>query len=231
MNPVRENFIKIIISINKIIDNIDIRTVEMIKKTFYFLSFILVIVGIIIGFYWGKGDAKRDGGSLAEYTNISFDIDIRKNREVVLFNSMSEIDLIREREDSRFNKIKFPSNERLELLPNEKIVESVSSLRKISGPVKIDTRDRIIEIERFDEQYREPEVKELKRQKVKSPYLLNNGIEIIKGKTDNFLIHKKVGDLKENSKKREGYILEKKNSPRAQEVLRPIEKDMGVVLE
>ena len=108
MNPITKIISTAIIFINSLIDGLSRRTVENIKQTFYFFSFIAVIVAIILGYNYGEKSAKRGGKPQAELTNQVFTVDIKKERKEGRFHSMPDTDKIREIDRSDFNKLNFP---------------------------------------------------------------------------------------------------------------------------
>jgi len=135
MNPVFNIITKIIISINGAIDSMPLKTVEAIRRGFYFLIFVLCIVGIFIGYNMGTKSAKIKSDPLAKFVNDTFKIDINKERANGDFSEMLESEIVNESPMNNFNKSAFPTRENL----NPEIrKEAVESENKIPEPDLID---------------------------------------------------------------------------------------------
>ena len=143
MNPVVKIITNIIIVINRTIDNLDKKTVETIKQSYYLLIFVIVIVGIIIGYNSGKGSAKKYGKPIADSTDSVFDILIKRERKDVRFDSIMEEETIKELKNKKIKKIEFPSSEKLESEFYHTIIEPDVSGKKIVESPAIDSRDRL----------------------------------------------------------------------------------------
>ncbi|MBN2040243.1 MAG: hypothetical protein JW864_09395 [Spirochaetes bacterium] len=125
MNPIIKIINQTIILINRLIDNFDKKTVETIKHSFYFLIFVLLIIGIVIGYNHGKQSAKMYGKPLNETTNSIFDVKIKRNSGTGRFRSMLDSELSEEKKELHLKKIELPANEK-QLKPefDNKIIES-----------------------------------------------------------------------------------------------------------
>lgn len=198
----------IIIQINRVIDSIDKKTVETIKRSFYGVVFLLVIIGIIIGYNNGMGAAKRHGDPLAKYTNMVFDVTIKRERDKSVFSSMLETELLGEISGSDFEKIGFPSNERLKSEFDDNIIEPDTSPKKMSIPTDIDNREKIAEIDRLENSILKSEVKELEKR--------SNSIKMR-------LPMEKITDKKSTKTMANGSNRDVKNK------LQPIENPTGVI--
>jgi hypothetical protein len=129
MNPISKIFTTIIVSINKIIDSLSNKTLEAVKRGFFFFIFIMCIAGIIIGYKIGSGDAKIHRAPLAEYVNDTFRLDINKNDGD--FSEILQNEMRNEAPMNNFNKYDFPLRENFNPEFKQGIIESDN---KISDP-------------------------------------------------------------------------------------------------
>ncbi|MCP4130680.1 MAG: hypothetical protein GY754_06830 [bacterium] len=117
MNPVLKIISKVLILINRAIDSFDNKTVETIKRAYFFLIFVLVVIAIIIGYNMGKESATIKSPPLAENMKELFEVDISRERKGGNFNSMLESRLMNELKESQYRekgKVRYPSSERME---------------------------------------------------------------------------------------------------------------------
>lgn len=135
MNPVVKIITSILSSINNIIDSMSLRTVETIRRGFFFVIFILSIIGIVIGYNMGTKSAKIKSAPLAEYVNDVFKIDINKEKGDGHFSEMLESEIVNETPMNNFSKTAFPTRENLN--PELK-KEAIESRNKIPEPDIID---------------------------------------------------------------------------------------------
>jgi len=135
MNPVLKILTAVIISINKIIDSMSLKTIESIKKGFFSFIFILCIVGIVIGYNMGTKSARIKSDPLAEFVNDTFKIDINKERADGDFSEMLESEIINESPMNNFTKSTFPTRENLN---PELSKEAIESENKIPEPDVMD---------------------------------------------------------------------------------------------
>ena len=213
MNFISKILEKIIISLNKIINDLDDQTVETIKKGFYSLVFILVIVGIFIGYYSGKDAALSKSSSISEFTDDVFQVDIKRQREGGDFRSMLETEMLGKHKDQGLKKKRFPVNEKLEIEANNIIFEPDISSPKASPLPLPDSRDRIAEVDRIDGKKSGIEVKELNRRDATN-----------KNRTDHRMVFhekdKKIYKIKEKK-----YSAEKNKVMKNSVILEPIKKE------
>lgn len=152
----------LIITLNKIINNLDKKTLETIKKSFYSAVIILGTLAIMIGYFNGKGAAKRTGESIAPTTDSVFDFTRGRERDTAQFRSMLETELINELKEANLTKNQFPSNERLEMKLNNNIIESERLDTKIELP-QPDPKTMLIEIDRSEDMKYTKPIDELQR--------------------------------------------------------------------
>ena len=131
MNPVVKFLTSAIIAINKLIDSLNLQTIQTIKRGFFFSIFIFCIIGIIIGINMGKKAAKIKSAPLAEFVNDTFKVDINREKDSGDFSEMLENEVIKESTINNFNKAEFPLQEKLEPHYNKDLIESQN---KISDP-------------------------------------------------------------------------------------------------
>ncbi|MCU0822828.1 MAG: hypothetical protein MUC95_10235, partial [Spirochaetes bacterium] len=163
MNSVIKIIEEIIVVLNRLIDSLDKRTIEMIKQGYYLMVFVIIIVGIFIGYDCGKESAKTFGAPIAENTDDVFNDIVKTEREDVNFGSLIEGKSIREKEESILKKQAFPSNEKLEFETNHKIAEPDTEAKKIIAEPQSDIRERIADVKRLDETEPGEGLKELER--------------------------------------------------------------------
>ncbi len=151
MNPVFKIINNLIISINNIIDSMNLRTVQTIKRGFFFFTFLMCIAGIIIGYNMGTKAARIKSPPLAEFVNDTFINDISRERDTGSFSGMIESEIIKESDAINSNKIDFFVRERLETQKDDRIIDSGKSVEgpftgekvyKPETPVDNDIRNR-----------------------------------------------------------------------------------------
>lgn len=226
MNPIARIISFVITQLNILLDRMDRKTIEAIKQTFYFLTFVAITAAIILGYNLGKKAAKRGGKPLAELTNEAFSIDIKKEHRVGRFHSMLDMETVREIDRSDFNKLKFPSREALEPEAKDNIVEPEISKKKSTAPREIDM-DRIAEIDREGTDMT-PAVQKLKRRETP---LRERELDIIKDDEKRIMSEREGRDIEREKDKKstgEGKILKKPKRPQAKE-LKPLEKKPGII--
>jgi len=142
MNPVVKIVNGIIVKINSIIDSIDLKTQETIKRAFLFMIFILCLFAISIGYKMGTNAAKIKSKPVAEYVNETFKLDMSNEKNNASFSSVLESRIISESTVNNFKKYNFPIKENESLKngdnsiidPQKKIFNSKSS-DKTSTPI------------------------------------------------------------------------------------------------
>lgn len=134
MNPITKILTAIINGINGMLGGMRQSTIDSIKQGFILFTIVLVIIAIIAGYKLGSKSAKKVGTQIAEETNDVFNIDIKKNRESSDLKSMLGSELIKEMNESRMNKIQFPSGSERQANIEEKIIES-DTAKKTQQPL------------------------------------------------------------------------------------------------
>jgi hypothetical protein len=161
MNIISKVLNKVIIAINRVIDGLSRKTVETIKMSFYGLVFIIVALGIYIGYSSGKGAAKKHGKPINEDTNEVFDSLIKKSRDRGQYKSMLESELIEEKKDIQLKKVEFPTNDNLKSEIETKVIEPDKDIKK-ERSISFDSQ-KIADVERTDEKAKKSDVRELKK--------------------------------------------------------------------
>lgn len=128
MNPVFKVINSLIISINRIIDSMNLRTVQTIKRGFLFLTFIMCLVGIYIGYTMGTKSAKIKSPPLAEFVNDTFSNDINRERDTGSFSGVLESEMVRESDAINSGKVDFFVRERLNTETDNNVVDSGKSV-------------------------------------------------------------------------------------------------------
>ncbi len=95
MNPVIKIINNILIAINRLIDSMSLKTIKTIQRGFFFVTFIMCIAGIIIGYNMGTKSAKIKSPPLAENVNDVFNIDISREKDMGSFSGMLESETIK----------------------------------------------------------------------------------------------------------------------------------------
>lgn len=162
MNFIVKAINQIIIIINKLIDSLDKKTVSTIRNSFFGLVFVLLIVGIFIGYNKGKGSAKKYGKSLTESTNEIFTTTFNSRRSKGQYRSMLETELIEERKNIQLNKVPFPARETVKTEIETKVIEPDPDIKKNTS-LHIDNQ-KIPEVKRTDETIKKSDVRELKKE-------------------------------------------------------------------
>lgn len=111
MNPIFKIITNLIIAINRLLDNIDKGMADTIKQGFYFLMFVLLLVGIIIGIKKGKESARIKSPPLAKNVNQLFKPQMNVEKKGGNFNGMIDSPLIREMKSRSDEKIPFRTRE------------------------------------------------------------------------------------------------------------------------
>ena len=109
MNPISKIFTSIIVSINRLIDSLNYKTVETIKRGFFFFVFVMCIAGIIIGYRIGSGEAKIQRSPLTDYVNDTFRLSTNKTDGD--FSELLKNEMLNEAPMDNFNKYDFPLRE------------------------------------------------------------------------------------------------------------------------
>ncbi len=156
---------KIIIVINRAIDGLNKKTVDRIKSSFYALVFILIVLGIFVGYNRGKDSAKKYGKPLIESTNDVFDFFIKKNRSKEQYRSMLETELIEEKREMQLKKVEFPANEMIKTELENKVIETGIDAKR--NPFLSMDSQKMADIDRTDDRIKKSDVRELKKEGTK----------------------------------------------------------------
>ena len=242
MNSLMRIVSKIIETLNNAIEHTPKRTADTIRQSFFLLTAILMVTGVIIGHQIGKKGARKMGTQIAGETNDTFDIDIKLERKGGDSRFMLDSDLMSEVRESSIGKIGFPARGRLEPETGDGIIEPPSPERSINPTPGLDLRDRISEPPRTDDVRVPADVRNLKR---RDPYPgADEKPEIIREERDKGTL--KPGQIEpedrvpppivERPLVREGTAPSEKQSTepgkgikRRPAELKPIRKDSGII--
>lgn len=218
MNPVLKILTTAIISINKLIDSMSLRTIETVKRSFFFFIFIMCIVGIVIGYNMGTKSARIKSDPLAEFVNDTFKIDINKEKADGDFSDMLESEIVNESTMNNFTKSNFPTRENLNPELSKEAVESENKIPEpdvMNKPFKPETP--------VDEQFNTDKTQSEQTMKV-----LDKSYQV--NKTDNIILKNdepvKNQPLQKTDDKNKIQMLEKNK----QIVPEPINKDTGIII-
>ncbi|PKL37700.1 MAG: hypothetical protein CVV44_15260 [Spirochaetae bacterium HGW-Spirochaetae-1] len=124
MNPVQKIFGQLFGTIGSLINGMNSRTVKSVQQAFYFFIFMLAMVGIILGYMKGQNAARIQSPPLASTVNETFEYDISREKNDGDFTGTLESSLISESKYSEPDKVKFPTQEKLEPEYREEILEN-----------------------------------------------------------------------------------------------------------
>lgn len=219
MNPVVKILSSIIISINKIIDSMSLKTVETVKRTFFFVIFLMCMIGLLIGYNMGTKSARIKSDPLAEFVNDTFKIDINKEKADGDFSSMLESEIVNESTMNNFNKSAFPTRENLNPELSKNVIESENKIPEpdiMNKPFKPETP--VDEENSTNRMQSDQSVKILEK-------------SFTENKNDTMVINKEdaksVTPAKKSNDKNIIEILEKDKTVRPE----PINKDTGIIIK
>jgi len=128
MNPVFKIINNLIIAINRLIDSMNLRTVQTVKRGFLFFTFLMCLVGIYIGYSMGTKSAKIKSPPLAEFVNDTFANDINRERDTGSFSGVLESEMVKESDTINSNKVDFFVRERLNTETDNNVIDSGKSV-------------------------------------------------------------------------------------------------------
>ena len=163
MNPFTNTIYKIVMSLNRMIEKMDKRTIESIKQGTKMLAFFIVIGCVILGIHMGKKAAKTGGIQLVKGTNDIFEIDVKRSADRPWTASMVESDKISENTAPGLTRYLFPSSGEAEPQVRDGIVEPETPELTKTGPASVDSRDNLAEIDRTGETPAKTDVRTLRR--------------------------------------------------------------------
>ena len=220
MNPVLKILTSMIISINRIIDSMSLKTIETVKRTFFFVIFLMCMTGIFIGYNMGTKSARIKSDPLAEFVNDTFKIDINKEKADGDFSSMLESEIVNESTMNNFNKSAFPTRENLNPELNKSVIESENKIPEpdiMNKPFKPETP--------VDEQYNTNLMQSDQSVKILEKSFPDKKIQnmVIKKEEEN----KSTPPSKKSDDKNIIQILEKGKVVKPE----PINKDTGIIIK
>ncbi len=219
MNPVVKILSSIIISINKIIDSMSLKTIETVRRAFFFVIFLMCMIGLYIGYSMGTKSAKIKSDPLAEFVNDTFKIDINKEKADGDFSSMLESEIVNESTMNNFNKSAFPTRENLNPELSKSVIESENKIPEpdiVNKPFKPETP--------VDEEYNTNRMQSDQSVKIiEKSFTENKNETMIINKEDT----KPVNPPKKGNDKNIIEILEKDKTVRPE----PINKDTGIIIK
>ncbi|HON79947.1 MAG TPA: hypothetical protein PK544_15760 [Spirochaetota bacterium] len=163
MNPVTNTIFKIVMSLNRMIEKMDKRTIESIKQGTKMLAFFIVIGCVILGIHMGRKAAKTGGIQLVKGTNDIFEIDVKQSTERPWTATMVESDKISENTAPGLTRYLFPSSGDAEPQVREGIVEPETPEHTKTGPAAVDSRDNLAEVDRTGDTPAKSDVRTLQR--------------------------------------------------------------------
>ncbi len=164
MNPVFKILTSAIIWLNRHLDSLSFQTVETIRRAFYFLMFIIVIIAVIIGYNMGIDSARIKSSPVAEFIDDAFRIKVSRERGGD-FSGMLESEMLKDSEINSLTRYEFPV--RIDDTPEveKKVIESETLLPRIDtspGTIRSDSTFESDVIEKYAEKI--PLVKPIERE-------------------------------------------------------------------
>jgi len=150
-------------SLNKMIEKMDKRTIESIKQGTKLFAFFIIIGSVILGIHMGRKSAKTGGIQLVRNTNDIFEIDVKQSAERRWTASMVESDKINENSAPGLTRYLFPSTGDAEPQMREGIVEPETPEHTKTGPAAVDSRDNLAEVDRTGDTPAKTDVRTLQR--------------------------------------------------------------------
>ena len=155
---------KFFIPINKIINSIDKKTVNSIKRGYLFLIFILCILAAIIGFGSGKDSAKIPSEPLVNTNKDLFEYEVMRKRKHFLSVDILETDRISEIKSSKLTKKAYLTREKMPIYTEKAIIDPPIN-SKIKHVFDVLIKDKQFETGE-EKSILEPEVKKLPKDDV-----------------------------------------------------------------
>jgi len=107
MNPVFKILTSAIIWLNRHLDSLSFQTVETIRRAFYFLMFIFIIIAVIMGYNMGIDSARIKSPPIAEFIDDAFRIKVSRERGGD-FSGMLESEILKDSEINSLTRYEFP---------------------------------------------------------------------------------------------------------------------------
>lgn len=92
---------------NRWLDSLSLQTVETVKRGFFFIMFILIMISIAIGYNMGIDSAKIQSPPIAELVSDSFKIKVSRERGGD-FSEMLESEILKESGINNLKRYEFP---------------------------------------------------------------------------------------------------------------------------
>lgn len=217
MNPVLKILTSGIISINRLIDSMSLKTIETVRRAFFFVLFLFCMVGLFIGYNMGTKSAKIKSDPLAEFVNDTFKIDIKKEKSDGDFSSILESEIVNESTMNNFSKSEFPTRENLNPELSKGVIESENRIPEpdiMNKPFKPETP--------VEEQYNTNRLQNEQSVKIlEKSFTENKAEKLIITKDD----QKTSIPEKQNDNKNIIQILDKGKTVKPE----PINKDTGII--
>jgi hypothetical protein len=219
MNPVQRILTSAIMSINRLIDSFSLQTAETIKRGFFFLIFLISLIGIYAGYNMGTKAAKIKSSPIAEFVNDTFKIDINKEKARGNFSDILESEIINETTMNNFNKSVHQVRETMNPELSKEVIESKNKIPEpdvIDKPFKPETP--IDEKINTDQKQNDSGMKILDKS--------HND-----GKTENIILKQEENKAQSHEKKSDDKNIIKiiqKDKPAKPE---PIKKDTGIIIK
>ncbi len=107
MNSLFKIITSLIIVINRWLDSLSLQTVETVRRGFFFIMFILVIISIAVGYNMGVDSAKIKSPPITELVSDSFKIKLSRERGGD-FSGMLESEILKESGINNLTRYEFP---------------------------------------------------------------------------------------------------------------------------
>jgi hypothetical protein len=152
---------KFLTAIDRVIGNMDRKTLETVRQAGYMVAFLLVAASVGLGIHYGKESSRK--GQSPNFTNTDeiFEIDVKRSRQTSYTRTLVESDQIHEITDPELKRILFPTQAGQEPTVSENVVEPETD--KKAAAAAVTGADRLSEIDRTDEGPARADVRTLKK--------------------------------------------------------------------
>jgi hypothetical protein len=134
MNPLFKALEGILRGLGSLDNSLNRRTKEAIKGGFFFIIFMLAVIGGIVGYRSGMQNAKIKSSPLHEFTNETFRIDINRERRGGNFSNILDSKLIHEMKQREAGKIPYPAREDMQPEYDRALVEPEAAMKYRAMP-------------------------------------------------------------------------------------------------
>jgi len=159
MSPIFDTISKIFDAFNNLLDGINPRIADAIKRGFFLFIFILMMIGAYFGYNMGHDAARIKSPPLIDLTNEVFDIDIGRQKTEGNFSEMLDSDLIHEGKKGEPDRVTYPAQQSIEPESDDGIIEAPTTAKRKMTP-SIAADEPVFEGEYRAKKFQKGDVKE-----------------------------------------------------------------------